>query len=370
VPTTAEFQARTLVSASYFDSAADPVEILASGGTAGKNAGELVDDVWDEVISKAAHNVAQSAAKALRQADISITSDTAQGPGTGNNQIQLATGASSVDGAYDPSRVFIKDGTGAGQSRNILQYDGATRTATVDRNWKVNPDATSEYTVMSDAGREHVNEGLAQAGALGSITLNTLASSSDNAYKNQFVFIRSGTGDDQVRRISGYDGTTKIATVSENWDTTPDSTSGYVMIPFACVEVQAIKNQELSAKTGTNLDTFFDASGATTTTEVDDIDTALANQVLLLEDLVDIKGTGFIKDTHSLIDLYTLLIWAQDWLEADSVIDNTNPAQFKIIRTKKQSGGGGATINTKNVNDISGNPIVNLTTVFAEEVEP
>ena len=156
----------------------------------------------------------------------------AQGSGTGNNQIQLATTASSSDGAYDPSMIIIIEGTGAGQSRYILEYEGSTRTATVDRNWKTNPDATSEYRVMADAGREHVNEGLAQSGSTSStIKLNALASSDDDAYNEQVIFIRSGTGEDQARIITDYDGTSKVATVRKDWDVTPDTTSAYVMLP-------------------------------------------------------------------------------------------------------------------------------------------
>jgi hypothetical protein len=78
---------------------------------------EIVDGVWDEVLTGAT--------------------------GANNNQIQFDTGASAVDGAYDPAMVVLIEGTGVGQSRLILQYDGATRTATVDRDWKVNPDASN-----------------------------------------------------------------------------------------------------------------------------------------------------------------------------------------------------------------------------------
>ena len=63
--------------------------------------------------------------------------------------------------------------------------------------------------------------------------LNALASSADDAYKGQTVFIRSGTGEDQSRLIVAYDGTTKVATLETGcpWDTVPDSTSAYVIIP-------------------------------------------------------------------------------------------------------------------------------------------
>jgi len=32
-------------------------------------------------------------------------------------------------------------------------------------------------------------------------------------------------------------------------------------------------------------------------------DATLANQALILEDLEDVKGTGFVKDTNSLVNL-------------------------------------------------------------------
>jgi hypothetical protein len=194
---------------------------------------DLVDNVWDEVLTAATHNISNSAGRRLRQvAGFAIREDTAQGPGTGDNQIQLDAGASAVDGSYDPSLVAIIAGTGVGQCRLILQYDGGTKTATVDRNWKVNPDNTSVFQIIANPGREHVNEGLAQAGTSTTITLNTLASSIDDVYIGQAVFIRSGTGEDQVGLIDSYDGTTKIATMHDPWAITPDSTSGYVLLPF------------------------------------------------------------------------------------------------------------------------------------------
>jgi hypothetical protein len=194
----------------------------------------IVDGVWDEVLTAATHNIPTSAGRRLRAVgSLVVREETAQGPGTGDNQIQLDAVASAVDGAYDPSVVVIVSGTGAGQARLILQYDGTTKTATVDRNWKVNPDDTSEFQIIANPGREHVNEGLARGGTSMTITLNTLASDDDDAYGGQVVFIRSGSGEDQARRITAYNGTTKIATVHHAWDVVPDSTSGYVMLPTA-----------------------------------------------------------------------------------------------------------------------------------------
>jgi hypothetical protein len=216
----------------------DIADILADTGTTGvlldstATSAQLVDDIWDEPLTKAAHDVSNSAGRRLRNfAGYVIRADTAQGPGTGNNQIQFDTGASAVDGAYDPAMVAIIDGTGPGQTRLILEYDGTTKTATVDRNWKVNPDATSEFIILAHPGREHVNEGLAQAGGANTITLNALASATDDAYVAQVVFIRSGTGEDQSGTIIAYNGTTKVAIIDKPWAVVPDSTSGYIMIP-------------------------------------------------------------------------------------------------------------------------------------------
>jgi len=190
----------------------------------------MADAVWDDPITLSEHNVDNSAGKILRSLSPVLTG-TAQGSGTGSNQIELAAEASSTDGAYDPSKISIISGTGVGQSRLILQYDGSTKIATVDRNWKVAPDNTSEYSIIGDYGREHVHEGLCQTAATQTITLGTLAGGSNDIYKYQLIFIRSGPGDDQVRLITAYNGTTKVATVSEPWSQIPDSTSAYAILP-------------------------------------------------------------------------------------------------------------------------------------------
>lgn len=212
-------------------------DVITAAAFATSAVDEIADGVWDEVLTGATHNVPTSAGRRLRQlASVIVHSGTAQGPGTGNNQIQLDAGASATNGAYDPGLVFIETGTGAGQTRLILQYNGSTKVATVDRDWRVNPDNTSEFVILGDAGRESVNEGLAQAATSTTITLNANASSNDDAYNGQLVFIRSGTGQDQVALVEDYVGATKVATIKTRsangqWSVVPDTTSAYVMIP-------------------------------------------------------------------------------------------------------------------------------------------
>ena len=77
-------------------------------------------------------------------------------------------------------------------------------------------------------GVEH--SGSAQGGAGNSITLSTGASSTNDAYKNRLVKIVSGTGAGQVRLITAYNGSTKVATVDTAWDPIPDNTSQYKVV--------------------------------------------------------------------------------------------------------------------------------------------
>jgi len=148
------------------------------------------------------------------------------------NSIQLAADASVDGGAYDPGQVVIIEGVGQGQTRNIMQYSGTSKICTLDRNWKVIPTTASRYAVRPNAGRQHVNEGLAQGGTINSITLNALGSTDDGAYDSQIVYLRSGTGEDQSGVVESYDGTTKIAIMRHDWSVIPDNTTGYCIIPF------------------------------------------------------------------------------------------------------------------------------------------
>jgi hypothetical protein len=206
----------------------------------------LVAAMWDEVLTSATHNVSQSAGKRLRELSNGlVTSGTAQAGGAAS--ITLATAASSVDGTYDPAIVRLVGGTGAGQARLIIQYVGSTRVASVDRDWRVVPDSTSEYEIVASQNLASTNEGLAQGGGASSITLNANASSIDNTYVGQSVVVRTGTGQDQSRVVSAYNGTTKVATVAQPWITQPISGSGYMMWPLGRAYVTQIESGAITA---------------------------------------------------------------------------------------------------------------------------
>lgn len=82
----------------------------------------------------------------------------------------------------------------------------------------------------ADTGLVPVRSATAQAGAATTITLDASASAVDQFYLNDLLYIVSGTGAGQARFISGYVGSTKVATVT-TWVTNPDNTSVFAILP-------------------------------------------------------------------------------------------------------------------------------------------
>lgn len=200
--------------------------VITSGTLAASAIDKIADQVWDEVLTGATHNVSTSAGRRLR-----VLADTTldDGVATSGNAdlLVLATTASTTPGLYVGCQLAIVGGTGAGQSRYIVGYT-AGRVAYVARHWTVTPNATSEYAIYSDNQLLFLHMGLAQGGDATHITLQSTASSTDNIYKGQTIRILSGAGDDQIRSIIAYDGISKIAEVNRAWtDVSPDATSYY-----------------------------------------------------------------------------------------------------------------------------------------------
>lgn len=70
--------------------------------------------------------------------------------------------------------------------------------------------------------------GTATAGALNSITLAVGSSATNDAYKNQILRITAGTGIGTVAIVTGYVGSTRVASLRAlNGNVTPDNTSAY-----------------------------------------------------------------------------------------------------------------------------------------------
>ena len=75
-----------------------------------------------------------------------VRTATAQAGAAGS--ITLDASASATTQIYAGCLVKIVSGTGAGQTRVILTYNGSTKVATVDWNWTTTPDNTSVFVVL------------------------------------------------------------------------------------------------------------------------------------------------------------------------------------------------------------------------------
>ena len=177
-----------------------------------------------------------------------IRSNTAQAGAA--QTITLDASASAVDNVYNFNRIVLTGGTGSGQTRRIVSYVGSTKIATVDRPWTTTPDNTSTFAIHGDVQSRTssiLRTATAQTATASGITLDASASAVDDFYTRCQVLITSGTGAGQVRRISGYVGSTKVASLSEAWETTPDNTSVFEVIGDTDSKINDTLTVDLSA---------------------------------------------------------------------------------------------------------------------------
>lgn len=114
---------------------------------------------------------------------------------------------------------------GIGVTGHMLNVDTVTNSVVVG----TNNDKTGYRLAVE------IRNGTAQAGAAGSITLDSGASATDNLYKGCWIVLTGGTGAGQCRLCTGYTGSSKVATVAPNWTTSPDATSLFTVLPAADV---------------------------------------------------------------------------------------------------------------------------------------
>lgn len=90
--------------------------------------------------------------------------------------------------------------------------------------------ATSGLLLTAQVMPARLHLGTAQAGGNTSITFDTSADPRTSYYVGCQVYIVSGTGAGQIRTVSAYVGSTKVATVSAAWTTNPDNTSVFTTL--------------------------------------------------------------------------------------------------------------------------------------------
>lgn len=197
---------------------------IATGTSAGNWAWLTYGDFTPAAAATWAASTAYSKGDLLKVANtVESTGNTAQAGAA--TTIQLAASETFADDELIGMRVRILTGTGAEQIRIITDYVSSTDTATVDFNWKVVPDATSTYEILS---YPELSTGTAQAGTSTTIQLAASETYTDDQINGARVFITGGTGAGQWREVIDYVGSTDTATVN-TWSTTPDNTSTYAV---------------------------------------------------------------------------------------------------------------------------------------------
>ena len=84
------------------------------------------------------------------------------------------------------------------------------------------------------------------------ITLASGSSNSNNFYNNYGIDLLTGNGAVQVRTITGYSGNNKRATISPNWDVTPNSSTTYRIMDYAGTSIQSRNNDSSISGTQPN----------------------------------------------------------------------------------------------------------------------
>lgn len=274
--------------------------ILADTGTDGvllastATSAQFVDDVWDELITGAIHNTATSAGRRLLELGAyHISSGTAQAGSA--HSITLDAGETAGDHILNRNLIVIQAGTGAGQTRTIVDYDGTSKISVIDRDWETNPDATSEYAIIPDDTPLVANHGVATAGTSTTITISTTASAISSTYSNSIIQIMAGTGAGQSVLIDSYNGTTKVVTICDTWTTTPDNTSVYVILPYGVSNVCNIATDAL-ALINTECDTALTDYDPPTRTEATADKDAIITEVNANETKIDALNDLAVSD--------------------------------------------------------------------------
>jgi len=151
--------------------------------------------------------------------------------------VSSATNATLVDdskswtgGAWNGWLVEIYSGTGEGQVREVIS--NTDKELTIDTNWTVNPDSTSQYRLIRNDCYNR-DSGTAENGG-NNYLVDTDKSWLTDEWKDGYIEIYDGTGAGQVRKIEKNEliehGTKAKITVYSNWDTNPTNDSQYRLI--------------------------------------------------------------------------------------------------------------------------------------------
>ena len=168
-------------------------QVDANSLTGGITASQVTDAVWDATI--ASHNNAGSFGRGFRQVKEGLISVDGQVNDTSATATSFVTNlSSSVDDFYNDQTIHFISGSLQGQSRVVVDYNGTTKSITLDQALTSAPANTDEFIVLSN----HVH-------SVGEIVTSVWS-------EPQTSYTTAGTFgyflDDQVSAVSGGSGGT------------------------------------------------------------------------------------------------------------------------------------------------------------------
>lgn len=243
-----------------FDNTADPVELLGTGGSAGKNATELVDDIFDEDVV-ANHNTADTAGNLLQILGANIQSrsnnanlnallgvaDSAgsdlEGNIRGADNDDLKNISDEIAGLNDPSSTSIRD--------EILDRDVVANHNNADSvgllievlgakiEDRANNASLHDMLGIPDVANSTLTN-VAETGSVddSSVTPSTTefgsdVSQNDGFYDNMLIKFTSGANAGQVRDITAYASTDGKFTLGQALDSAPSNGDDFEVIEFS-----------------------------------------------------------------------------------------------------------------------------------------
>lgn len=161
------------------------------------------------------------------------------GPITGTGITEGSFGAVTATGSYDVN-IANFDTSWAGRIKWLESTSGLV----YEETFGVSQSADNAAGIAAVKAKTDnlpassvIRSGTAQGGSATTIVLDAGASPVDGTYVGQLVTLTGGTGAQQSQIISGYAGSTRTATITRSWSTTPDNTSTFEIAPQGAVLV-------------------------------------------------------------------------------------------------------------------------------------
>ncbi|HXV76086.1 MAG TPA: calcium-binding protein, partial [Candidatus Polarisedimenticolaceae bacterium] len=150
--------------------------------------------------------------------------DAAEGFGGSDEDPQTGFIDGTIDGGVGLSLDISPDGAFSGLPASI---SASLDLKAESPNWLISPPRLSDPLGFEEV----IKSGMAQAGANTNITLAATSASQNDFYNGSKIRITGGTGKvGEVRNITDYDGTTKVATIDAAWTTNPDNSTTYEIL--------------------------------------------------------------------------------------------------------------------------------------------